>query len=156
MAASRRNSTEKRNVTNRQKAPTVPAHRLAAARDCGSRSSKVNAKIVRFAQLYDASNDPRNPLVASERLPIFRVPPDKRAPLQFTLERRFHFRSSHAAAVSALEPASRVCHRPCVKFSRLLLIAAALAFLPGCLGYTKFRATNPRGETVAEWTAKGL
>ncbi|HYR57125.1 MAG TPA: hypothetical protein VEO95_00790 [Chthoniobacteraceae bacterium] len=43
-----------------------------------------------------------------------------------------------------------------MKLSRLLLVAAALAFLPGCIGYTKFRATNPRGEMIAEWTGVGL
>ncbi len=39
---------------------------------------------------------------------------------------------------------------------RLLLLSAALALLPGCVGFTKFRATNLRGETVAEWTGRGL
>lgn len=39
---------------------------------------------------------------------------------------------------------------------RLLFLAAILAFLPGCLGYTKFRATNPRGEMIAEWTSRGF
>lgn len=43
-----------------------------------------------------------------------------------------------------------------MKFPRLLLLAAACAFLPGCIGYTKFRATNPRGEMIAQWTARGL
>ena len=44
----------------------------------------------------------------------------------------------------------------CVKLPRLFLLAAVLIFLPGCLGYTKFRATNPRGEMISEWTARGL
>ncbi len=43
-----------------------------------------------------------------------------------------------------------------MKLPRLFLLAAALAFLPGCVGYTKFRATNPRGEMIAEWTARGF
>jgi hypothetical protein len=38
----------------------------------------------------------------------------------------------------------------------LFLLAAVLVVLPGCFGYTKFRATNPRGETIAEWTSRGL
>lgn len=43
-----------------------------------------------------------------------------------------------------------------MNLSRTFLLAGALAFLPGCLGYTKFRATNPRGEMIAEWTARGF
>jgi hypothetical protein len=43
-----------------------------------------------------------------------------------------------------------------VKLFRLLLVCAFLIVLPGCLGYTKFRATNVRGETIAEWTARGF
>jgi hypothetical protein len=43
-----------------------------------------------------------------------------------------------------------------VKLPRLFLLAACLVLFSGCLGYTKFRATNPRGETVAEWTARGF
>jgi len=43
-----------------------------------------------------------------------------------------------------------------VKLPRLLLFSALLAFLPGCIGYTKFRATNRRGEMIAEWTGRGL
>ncbi len=43
-----------------------------------------------------------------------------------------------------------------MKLPRLLFLAAALAFLPGCLGYTKFRSTNLRGEMIAEWTSRGL
>lgn len=39
---------------------------------------------------------------------------------------------------------------------RLLALAAVSLLLPGCLGYTKFRATNPRGEMIAEWTSRGL
>ena len=43
-----------------------------------------------------------------------------------------------------------------MKLSRLFLLCALLLFLPGCIGYTKFRSTNPRGETIAEWTARGF
>ena len=44
-----------------------------------------------------------------------------------------------------------------MKLPRLLVLAAvALALLPGCAGYTKFRATNFRGETIAEWTGRGF
>jgi hypothetical protein len=43
-----------------------------------------------------------------------------------------------------------------VKLSRLFTLLLALVFLPGCVGYTKFRATNLRGEMIAEWTSRGL
>ncbi len=43
-----------------------------------------------------------------------------------------------------------------MKLPRLLFLACVLAFLPGCLGYTKFRSTNPRGEMIAEWTGRGF
>jgi hypothetical protein len=43
-----------------------------------------------------------------------------------------------------------------VKLLRLSLVCSALVSLPGCIGYTKFRATNPRGEMIAEWTAEGF
>ncbi len=43
-----------------------------------------------------------------------------------------------------------------MKLSRLFLLCAFLVFLPGCIGYTKFRATNVRGEMIAEWTGRGL
>ncbi|MGB8167543.1 MAG: hypothetical protein WCF18_08625 [Chthoniobacteraceae bacterium] len=43
-----------------------------------------------------------------------------------------------------------------MKLPRLLFLLAAAAFLPGCIGYTKFRATNLRGEMIAEWTGRGL
>jgi hypothetical protein len=43
-----------------------------------------------------------------------------------------------------------------VKFFRALLLALALLSFTGCVGYTKFRSTNPRGETIAEWTGRGL
>ena len=58
---------------------------------------------------------------------------------------------------SALEASRCVCHGPDpVKLPHLFLLLAAAVLLPGCAGYTKFRSTNLRGETVAEWTARGF
>jgi hypothetical protein len=45
-----------------------------------------------------------------------------------------------------------------VKLSRVLFLLALALLLPACTGYTgytKFRSSNLRGETIAEWTARG-
>src|SRR6187402_375647 len=55
-----------------------------------------------------------------------------------------------------LEARETVCDAWPVKLLRLLALPLLLLLLPGCVGYTKFRATNLRGEMLAEWTARGL
>lgn len=42
-----------------------------------------------------------------------------------------------------------------VSLPRLFLLVLALGSLTGC-GYNKFRSTNYRGETLAEWTSRGF
>ena len=44
-----------------------------------------------------------------------------------------------------------------MKFPRLLLLLAVLVLTAGCASrrYTKLRVTNPRGEILAEWVARG-
>lgn len=84
---------------------------------------------------------------------FFQVPQTKtESASPVLLERRFPFRENG----SALEPGGAVWHRPPVKLPRLFLLAATLALFSGCIGYTKFRATNLRGELIAEWTGRGL
>jgi hypothetical protein len=74
-----------------------------------------------------------------------------------SLERRFHWLINLCIPLRvALELLRPLCKGPHVKLSPLLLLFAALAVLPGCAGYTKFRTTNYRGELTAEWTARGF
>jgi hypothetical protein len=72
------------------------------------------------------------------------------------LERRFQFPPVMLRLRRKLEAQSPACHGPPVKLPHLLILVAFAALLPGCAGYTKFRSTNLRGETIAEWTARGF
>lgn len=44
-----------------------------------------------------------------------------------------------------------------MKLPRILILLLAAVLLPACTSssYTRFRSANLRGETIAEWTARG-
>jgi hypothetical protein len=47
-------------------------------------------------------------------------------------------------------------HHPVVNLSRFAWLLLTLPFLAGCeTTYTRLRVTNPRGELIADWVARG-